>query len=162
LDEKEHIHFLDQYQKEKIQNVKEDYQQYYTKACQIKKELKENYGDDREKQRKLDLLKYQLKEIEEASLREGEEETLEEQRKQMIYQDKIKENLEIIYQCLSEQSIDAINTSIRALEKLEKIDEQYAEKLTNLKTIYYDIQEFSRDIEEMNDSRDWDEEDRIK
>ena len=162
LDEKEHIHFLDQYQKEKIQNIKEDYQQYYTKACQIKKELKENYGDDREKQRKLDLLKYQLKEIEEASLREGEEETLEEQRKQMIYQDKIKENLGIVYQCLSEQSIDAINTSIRALEKLEKIDEQYAEKLTSLKTIYYDIQEFSRDIEEMNDSRDWDEEDRIK
>ena len=162
LDEKEYIHFLDQYQKEKIQNIKEDYQQYYTKACQIKKELKENYGDDREKQRKLDLLKYQLKEIEEASLREGEEETLEEQRKQMIYQDKIKENLGIVYQCLSEQSIDAINTSIRALEKLEKIDEQYAEKLTNLKTIYYDIQEFSRDIEEMNDSRDWDEEDRIK
>jgi len=160
LEEKEHIFYLDQYQKEKIRKEKEEYHTLYLQYCEIKKALKENYGDEREKQRKLDLLYYQQKEIEEAHLKQGEEESLEEQRKQMMYADKIRDNLRIVYECLSEQSIDGINNSIRALEKLEKIDERYADKLTNLKTIYYDIQEFSRDIEDMNNMQDFEEDDR--
>ena len=43
--------------------------------------MKNNYGDDKEKQRKLDLLEYQLKEIEDVNLKVGEDEKLEEQRK---------------------------------------------------------------------------------
>jgi len=159
LDEKEHLVYLDQYRKEELQEIKEAYESCYRQYCMVQKELKDNYGDDREKQRRLDLLRYQQKEMEEASLQEGEEERLEETRKQMIYADKIRENLGIVSQCLDEQAIDALHTSIRALEKLEKIDGQYEVKLTNLKNIYYDIQEFARDIEEMQDGSDWNEND---
>ena len=42
----------------------------------IKKELDRNYGDDIERQRKLDLLNYQFSEIEDAELKEGEEDEL--------------------------------------------------------------------------------------
>ena len=41
-----------------------------------KTEQKNNYGDEQEKQRKLDLLKYQLNEIQEAKLKKDEEEKL--------------------------------------------------------------------------------------
>lgn len=162
LDEKEHIAYLDQYQKDEILATKEEYSACYQRYCVIRKELKENYGDDREKQRRLDLLKYQQKEIEEADLKDGEEEQLEEQRKQIIYADKIRENLGIISQCLGEQVIDSLHTSIRAMEKLEKIDEQYTEKLTSLKNIYYDVQEFARDIEEVQGRNEWNENDRTQ
>ncbi len=162
LDEKEHIAYLDQYQKEELLATKEAYRTCYQEYGTIRKELKENYGDDREKQRRLDLLRYQQKEIEEASLKEGEEEELEEQRKQIIYADKIRENLGIVTQSLDEQAMDALHTSIRAMEKLEKIDEKYGEKLANLKNIYYDVQEFARDMEEMQDQNDWSENDRTQ
>ena len=58
--------------------------------------------------------------------------------------------------------MDALHTSIRAMEKLEKIDEKYGEKLANLKNIYYDVQEFARDMEEMQDQNDWSENDRTQ
>ena len=52
------------------------------------RKLKENFGDEKEKQRKIDLLQYQINEIEEAGLKLGEEEELEEQRKLMLNSEK--------------------------------------------------------------------------
>ena len=51
----------------------EEYKKYFTRFNEIKKELKSNLGDDKERQRQLDLLKYQVNEIEAASLIDGEE-----------------------------------------------------------------------------------------
>ena len=73
LDNKYHLKYLDGYIGEEIAEIKKQYNQKYIKYIEIKKELKANYGDEKEKERKLDLLKYQLKEIEEANLKETEE-----------------------------------------------------------------------------------------
>ena len=74
-------------------NWREKYEIFYTEYNQIKRELKENLGDEKEKQRKLDLLQYQLNEIEEADLKLKEDEELEEKRKIMLNSEKITENL---------------------------------------------------------------------
>ena len=115
---------------------------------QIKKELKENYGDEKEKQRKLDLLKYQLKEIEEANLKPNEDEELEEKRKIVVNSEKISENLKEADGLISENGIDSISMAIRALEKIENIDKKYEDISSNLKNIYYELQEISTDISE--------------
>ena len=146
LDKTSHIAYLDSFIGNEILETKQNYRTLFEKYNQIKQELKENYGDDKEKQRKLDLLTYQLKEIEQASLKENEDSELEEQRKIMLNSEKIVENLSIADTTLSEQVIDGINTAIRALEKIENIDEKYSQKLTELKNSYYEIQELSRDI----------------
>ena len=65
------------------------YCQNYIKYNEIKRELRNNYGDEKEKQRKLDLLKYQFDEIKNANLKVGEEEKLEEKRKIMLNSEKI-------------------------------------------------------------------------
>ena len=82
LEPKTHLKHLDNFIGKSINILKENYQEYYNRYCNIEKELQTNYGDDKEKQRKLDLLQYQLKEIEEAKLKIDEEEKLEEKRKQ--------------------------------------------------------------------------------
>ena len=146
LDEKLHLEYLDGYIGEKIRKAKEIYEKHYYKYNQIKKELKENYGDEKEKQRKLDLLKYQLKEIEEANLKPNEDEELEEKRKIVVNSEKISENLKEADSLISENGIDSISMAIRALEKIETIDEKYEKVSTNLKNIYYELQELSRDI----------------
>ena len=43
--------------------MKEEYKKLYEKRNELKQELNNNYGDDREKQRKLDLLKYQQEDV---------------------------------------------------------------------------------------------------
>lgn len=160
MDKTSHIGYLDSFIGEKILNIKKEYRELFKRYNEIKLELKNNYGDDKEKQRKLDLLEYQLKEIEDVNLKIGEDEKLEEQRKIIMNSEKIVENLEVADNTLSEQAIDGINSAIRALEKIENIDETYSQKLSELKNIYYDIQELSRDISQMKEDVYFNEEER--
>ena len=162
LEKTSHIGYLDSFIGNEILDVKMKYRDLFEKYNEIKQELKNNYGDDKEKQRKLDLLRYQLNEIEDTKLKEGEDESLEEQRNIMINSEKLSQNLELSNNALSEQAIDSINVAIKALEKIENIDEKYSKKLSELKNVYYDIQEIARDIVELKEEVCFDEEERNK
>ena len=119
-----------------------------------------NYGDDKERQRKLDLLKYQMDEIEEANLKIHEEEELEEKRKIFLNSEKISENLIEADTLLSENTIDSLSMVIRALEKIENIDKKYEKASTELKNSYYELQELARDINNYKEDIYFDEEER--
>jgi len=160
LNQASHIGYLDSFIGDEIKSIKSKYRELYTKYNEIKQELANNYGDEKEKQRRLDLLKYQYNEIEVANLKVGEDEKLEEKRKLILNSEKITENLKIADEALSMQSIDSINTAIKSLEKIENIDDIYRNKLSELKSIYYDIQELSRDISNLNEDIYFDEEER--
>lgn len=146
LDNREHIRYLDNYIGESIYKLKSEYKQNYIKFNEIKKELKENYGDEKERQRKLDLLKYQLNEIEDAQLMEGEEEDLNSKQKIILNSEKIAKTLNDVDISIGENTIEAISNSIRLLEKIESIDNRYQEKVNSLRSVYYELQEIARDI----------------
>lgn len=160
LDNRKHITYLDNFSGEKLQKNKEEYEKLYEERNQIKQELKDNFGDEKEKQRKLDLLQYQVNEIEEAKLKLEEETELEEKRKIMSNAEKISDNLNEADNLISENSIDTISMAIRALEKIENIDEKYEKVSGSLKTIYYELQELSRDISGYTKDIYFDEEER--
>ena len=157
MSKQEHINYLDNFIGKDLLNEKYEYQKLYNRYNEIKKELKENYGDEKEKQRKLDLLKYQLNEIEQANLKENEEDELNNERKKIMNSEKIYTCLTEVDSNLSESVIDGINLSIRALERIEDIDDEYKNKLTDLKNIYYDVQELTRDISDLNSDVSFDE-----
>lgn len=74
--------------------------------------------------------------------------------------EKISSNLNEISIQIGENAIDSISQAVKALEKIENLDEKYQEKLNNLKSIYYDLQELSRDISYFKDEAQFDEEER--
>ena len=160
LDNKFHLKYLDGFIGEKIIDIKRQYKEKYEKYLEIKQELKNNYGDEKERERKLDLLRYQFNEIEEANLKVNEEDNLEEKRKLMINSEKISKNLNEADIAIGENSIDSLNVAIRALEKIEDIDKEYEEISSNLKNIYYELQEISRDISEHKEDVYFDEQER--
>ena len=160
LDNKFHLKYLDGFIGDKITDIKKQYKEKYEKYLEIKQELKNNYGDEKERERKLDLLRYQFNEIEEANLKVKEEDNLEEKRKLMINSEKISKNLNEADIVIGENSIDSINTAIRALEKIENIDKKYEDISSNLKNIYYELQEISRDISEHKEDVYFDEQER--
>ena len=160
LDNKFHLKYLDGFIGENLFKTKDEYKLKYQRYLEIKKELKANYGDEKERERKLDLLKYQVNEIDEANLKENEEEKLEEKRKLMLNSEKISKNLNEADIAIGENSIDSLNVAIRALEKIENIDEVYEKISSNLKNIYYELQEISRDISGYKDDVYFDEEER--
>ena len=146
LDLNKHIELLDGYANENIGNIKEEYMTLYEEYTKIKKELSLNYGDDIEKQRKLDLLNYQFNEIEDAKLKENEDEELEEKRKMILASEKIATSLKLAQEEIDNNSIDSLNNAIRCLEKIEQYSEKYSNIITRLKSSYYEIQEVSRDL----------------
>lgn len=93
LDNKKHLGYLDGFSGNELKELTDEYKKLYNKYNEIKRELKANYGDEKEKQRKLDLLQYQINEIEEANLKLNEDEELEEKRKIMHNSEKINESL---------------------------------------------------------------------
>ncbi len=162
LNASSHIEYLDNFAGKELLELKKEYLEFYEQYNKIKFELKNNYGDDKEKKRKLDLLKYEENEIETAKLKKKEDEELENLRSKIINFEKISQNLEIADKQVNDNALDAITSAIRALEKIEDLDEKYAEKLDNLKSVYYDLQELSRDISSLNESTEFDEEERIQ
>lgn len=152
-----HIKYLDNFIGEKVSNKLNQYKELFLKYNNLESELKAGFGDEKEKQRRLDLLNYQLKEIDEAELKGGEEENLDIQRKQIMNIDKINENLEISENSLNNNAIEGIEIAIKSLEKIENLDEKYQKKLEELRNSYYDIEEISRDIYNFKYELDFDE-----
>ena len=162
LNEAQHIHYLDRFIGKEIEEKLITYQEKLQQYQKAKQELKNTYGEDQEKERKLDLLYYQFNEIQNAKLKVEEETELEEKHKTMQNAEKLKANLAQIDVELNENAISAISNAIRALEKIEDCGEKYSEKLTILKNSYYDIQELGRDVSDLQEEVDFDEEEREK
>ena len=160
LDSRTHIKYLDNFSGDKLIGLKLEYKEKYLRYNEIKRELRNNYGDEKEKQRKLDLLKYQLNEIQEAKLKNGEEEKLEERRKIIVNSEKIAKNLSEADNAIGENTVDVIGSAIRALEKIEEIDTKYSDTISSLRDVYYQIQEISRDISGYMEDVEFDEQER--
>ena len=160
MDSEFHTKYLDKFIGTTMSNKLKEYQDLYNEYKKLNAMLKNNYGDDMEKRRKLDLLKYQYKEIKGAKLKNGEDEQLEEKRKIMMNSEKVAEALNLVSSNLEGTVIDVENESIRAFEKIENVDERYSQKLSELKNIYYEVQELSRDVCSMNEDTYFDENER--
>lgn len=162
LDNSTHISLIDGFADSEISNVKNEYTELYKEYQLTKKALNDNYGDDREKQRKLDLLKYEVEEIENANLKIGEEEEIEEKRKIISSSEKIVNNLQEAEMQISENVIENLNIAIRSMEKIETYKEEYATLVGELKNAYYELQEAARDISSNREDIYFDEEEQKK
>ena len=157
LDISTHISLINNYAFNELSSILEKYSENYNKYINIKLELNKNYGDDKERTRKLDLLKYQLNEIDAANLRENEEQELEDKRKLILNSEKISNNLKEADFSLSNNVIDGITSAIHNLEKISDFDKNYNDSLEKLQSTYYDLEEISRDISIFADDTYFDE-----
>lgn len=157
LNNMQHIYYLDGFIGEELKEIKKEYQEDFNKFNDIKNKFKGNYGDNIEKERRLDLLRYQYKEIDGANLRIGEDLELKEKHKIMMNSEKLRENLKIIDESINLNAIEYISNSIRCLEKIESYGETYKNKLNELKNIYYELQETARDLGSLKDETDFNE-----
>ena len=160
LNNENHIKYLDGFIGEKVNSLKIQYLDYYNKYMDVKKKLKENYGDDKERQRKLDLLKYQFNEIKDANLKDGEEDELEAKRKVIINSEKIEESLKGSDLAIGENCEENLSLAIKYMERISDVDKKYENIAKSLKNIYYDIQEIARDISEYKEEIEFNETDR--
>lgn len=159
LDQKYHIKYLDDFCGNELSKIHNEYKDLFYEYNELNRELKQNLGDEKEKQRRLDLLQYEFEEIDKANLKSGEEETLNEKRNLYANSEKIGKSLEEATAEVS-SSIECISGAIKAMEKIENLDDKYRSKLEELRSSYYEIEELSRDISDLNEDMYFDESDR--
>ena len=157
LDTSNQIEYLDSFAENEIYELKNKYKKLYEKYLYVKNELNSNYGDEKEKQRKLDLLRYQVNEIEEANLKLGEEEELENENKLINNSEKIYNNLYQANSLVENSAIESISTAVRNMEKIEEYSKEYENMSKALKSVYYDLQEINRDLQNSNSNIYFDE-----
>ena len=160
LNKENHIKYLDKFLGKEFLKRKSEYIELYYKYVNINKQLKENYGDEKEKQRKLDLLHYQVNEIKNANLKVNEDEELEDKRNLIVNAEKISKSLKEADMQINENALNSIGIAIRSLEKIEDINVKYQKTLSSLKSNYYDLQEIAIDLSHYNSDTSFEESER--
>lgn len=144
-----HMEILDRYGKEELGKRKADYLESFERYRQILAELAENDIPEEERLREASFLKYELEEIENAAVREGEEEELEEAYRRLSHASAIAEGLGEIHQLTSSGNAAAseqIGEGLRTLLKLTDYDDKMQEFADQLSEIDSLLTDFNRDI----------------
>lgn len=147
FDKKYHIELLDNFSNE-ILEIKYKYLTEYNEYISIKKQLQENFGDDSLRIRNLDIMRYQLNEIEEAGIIESEEE-LEIKKNKIQNREKIITNMQSVEYEFENNIINSFENVMKNFSKLSGIDEEYESKYNLLESSYYEMKEvmdFTRDV----------------
>jgi DNA repair protein RecN (Recombination protein N) len=129
LNVKNHLFLLDRYGK--LEGELNRYQRSYRKMQEFRKRIRELTMDERERERRIDILKYSIQEIEQAALREGEAEELEQEYKLMRNYEKLASAASATHTLLHGNDSSALHMLERSVEELSPIAE-YSPELTDM------------------------------
>ena len=144
-----HLGILDDYAQNRT--VFQEYYTLYRKLVQVKRELDALITDEAEKQRKIDLLQYQVQEIEDAGLTAGEEQTLESRRKILANASAIRDRLAQSYALLSGSddaagAVDLLGETSNAVDAAAQLDPALTAAAGQLLDLYYNAKDVAADL----------------
>ena len=149
LDEKKHILLLDRFAGKEALEVKARVAEAYHKAAEAKRLLSAAQFNEQERERRIDLLTYQIKEIDAANLTDGEEEQLEEQRGLLQNAQVVMEGLEGAAVSLSGDdgenggALSAFSVALHLLDGIARFRGEYQQLAEKLHALYYDLEDAS-------------------
>ena len=144
-----HLGILDDYAQNRT--VFQEYYTLYRELVQVKRELDTLITDEAEKQRKIDLLQYQVQEIEDAGLTAGEEQTLENRRKVLSNASAIRDRLAQSYALLSGSddaagAVDLLGEASNAVDAAAQLDPALSAAAGQLLDLYYNAKDVAADL----------------
>lgn len=152
-----HLSILDDY----AQNAKlyQEYYVLYRSLVKVKKELDAMITDEAEKQRRIDLLSYQVQEIEEAGLTAGEEQTLEARRKVLANASTIRDRVAKAHALLSGDddtpgAVDLLGEASNAMDTATQLDESLSGVSGTLMDLYYSAKDAAAELIDRLDAYD--------
>lgn len=162
LYKKNHLTILDAFAKENIEQVKEKLAKAYLIYKEQKEELEEALTDEKERNKEIGFLEFEIQEIRQAKLSRQEDETLEETYRRMTNGKKIVGNLEEAYEYTggtnSETASEAISRALRCMQEAAGCDEQAQDMFQQLAEIDSLLNDFNRELSDYKMSFDFSEE----
>lgn len=152
-----HIDLLDEYDK-KTSQLRNQYQVVYQNYRKLKLSMEKKEADEKAWAQRLDILNFQVKEIEEAGLKINEEDELVEEKNKLDNFQAIHDALELSYQILSGEKIDVVGNLGNAMNELSDVSdlsENLQEINTKISDAFYSLEDAARDISDELDSMEW-------
>ena len=153
---------LDDYAKEETQKVKAEVKKRYEEYSSILKELEEKDIDKEQQQRELSFLEFEIQELEDACLREGEDEELEKTYRKMLNGKKIAEACGAAYRLTSENgesASDQIGRALREISAVTSCDAELQPLEEQLEQLDGLLNDFNRDMSSYLSGLEFEEED---
>lgn len=143
-----HIHYIDE--SGDLNTLVKEYRSVYQELKQIQSEIGAHATDEAEKLRRIDLLTYQIEELEQANLRENEKEELMERKTTMMHAEKIASAITAAKAALDgDESFDGVLSTLTAITASLQDSEQY---LPALNPIIQKLHELSYGLEDVSDA----------
>lgn len=156
---RKHLELLDDFAKENLGDLWEEYQESYRKYGELKKELEQAQLDNAARAKEMDFLSFEIAEIEEASLQKGEDESLEEDYKKLANGREILEAVtEAYHLCGTDGASDSTGRALRSLASVAEYDSSLKALYEQLLDVDNLLNDFSREVSAYAQELDADEE----
>ncbi|EOC99609.1 DNA repair protein RecN [Caldisalinibacter kiritimatiensis] len=164
LSPEKHVEFIDSLGSNNIRKIKNEIVYWYDKLKDKKKSLESLSSDDMERERKIDLLKFQIEEIDNANLKTNEEEELIGEYKALSNTEDIIKTVGLINEMLcsdnyrNDSVIDRLSKISSLLTNIAKYDNKLDKYLELINDILYQLQDISIEFRNYQDNINYDEE----
>jgi len=147
---KSHLHLLDRFAEAEAEL--DDYRESYRELQRVRTELRQLRQSEKEATRKMEMLAFQVQEIEQAGLEPDEEESLKSERVRLANAENLAKQANIALVALDEGELDSASASdrlgiaLQALEDLVKVDQEQAEFLSRVQELFDGAVDLARDL----------------
>lgn len=148
---------VDGFDEQTILPLREKTAQAYRQWRAAQRALKEFAGTPQERAQQMDMLAYQIQEIDAAQLQAGEDEQLAQRRLFFKNAQKVADAVSSAKQALESSALDAVLQASRALSAVGAVDARYGDVADQLADSYYTLEDLRSQVAQMADELDYDE-----
>lgn len=157
-----HLGMLDQFANAKVQPLLASYQEQYQEYQRLEAAVNQKKANEQQWAQRLDMLRYQVKEIGDADLRADEEDELIAERERLEHFQQIATTLQQVVGVLNDDEeapvLDQVATIMNAAQEIAPFDPEYDDLAQSLSDAYYSLQDVANQAGHQLDSLEFDEE----
>ncbi|MFS9008492.1 DNA repair protein RecN [Streptococcus infantis] len=154
-----HIQMLDEFGDAFFFELKEAYQMSFDNYRRMRKQVLDIKKNQQEHKARIEMLEFQMAEIEAANLKAGEDVTLNQERDRLLNHKHIADTLTNAYSMLDNEefsSLANVRSAMNDMESLEEFDQEYREISSSLSESYYVLEDITKRLESIIDDLDFD------
>ena len=154
-----HIQMLDEFGDAAFWDLKETYQTSFDAYRKMRKQVLEVKKNQQEHKARIEMLEFQMAEIEAANLQAGEDLALNQEREKLLNHKNIADTLTNAYSMLDNEdfsSLANVRSAMNDMESVEEYDPEYREISSSLSETYYVLEDLSKRLEVIIEDLDFD------
>ena len=154
-----HIAMLDEFGDQEFLTLRDRYYETFDRYRGLRKQVLTLQKNQQEHKARIEMLEFQIAEIESADLKSGEDLTLHQERERLLNHKQIADTLTNAYAMLDNEdfsSLSNVRSAMNDLESIEEYDPSYKELSSNLSESYYVLEDVTKRLEDIIDGLDFD------